>query len=70
MGESICTGSGRIGGHQVAIGIMDARFIKGSMGGATGEKIARLIDLAIAEGRTLVIVCQSSGARMQEVPTR
>ena len=66
MEESICTGTGRIGGYQVAIGIMDARFIMGSLGSATGEKIARLIDKALAERRTLIIVCQSSGARMQE----
>jgi acetyl-CoA carboxylase carboxyl transferase subunit beta len=36
------------------------------MGGATGEKICRLIDRAIADRRTLVIVCQSGGARMHE----
>ena len=45
---------------------MDTRFILGSMGGATGEKIARLIARAIADRRTLVLVCQSGGARMQE----
>ena len=66
LNEAVWTGTGEIGGHSVAIGIMDTRYILGSMGGATGEKIARLIDLAIDEGRTLVIVCQSGGARMQE----
>ncbi len=66
MNEAIYTGVCRIGGHPVALGIMDTRFILGSMGGATGEKIARLIARAMADGRTLVIVCQSGGARMQE----
>ena len=66
LNEAVWTGTGEIGGHSVAIGIMDTRYILGSMGGATGEKIARLIDLAIDERRTLVIVCQSGGARMQE----
>ena len=45
---------------------MDTRYILGSMGGATGEKIARLIDRAIADHRSLVLLSQSGGARMQE----
>jgi len=66
MNESICTGTARIGGHAVALGVMDTSYILGSLGGATGEKISRLIDRAIAERRTLILVCQSGGARMQE----
>ena len=66
MNEAIHTGICRMGGQSVALGIMDTRFILGSMGGATGEKIARLIDRAIADRRSLVLVCQSGGARMQE----
>ena len=66
MKESVHTGVGRIGGHPVALGIMDTRFVMGSLGGATGEKIGRLIDRARADRRALVIVCQSGGARMQE----
>jgi acetyl-CoA carboxylase carboxyl transferase subunit beta len=66
LNESICTGVGRLGGHPVALGVMDTRYILGSMGGATGEKICRLIDRAMADRRTLIIVCQSGGARMQE----
>lgn len=66
LNEAICTGIGRLGGHPVALGVMDTRFILGSMGSATGEKIARLIGRAIADRRTLILVCQSGGARMQE----
>ena len=66
MNEAIHTGTGSIGGHPVALGIMDTRFIMGSLGGATGEKIVRLIEKAIAERRTLIILSQSGGARMQE----
>ncbi|MFC1526194.1 acetyl-CoA carboxylase, carboxyltransferase subunit beta [Candidatus Latescibacterota bacterium] len=66
LNESICTGVGRLGGHAVALGVMDTRYILGSLGGATGEKICRLIDRAIADRRTLILVCQSGGARMQE----
>lgn len=66
MSESIYTGVGRLGGHPVAIGAMDTKYILGSLGGATGEKICRLIDRAIADERSLILICQSGGARMQE----
>ncbi len=66
LNEAIYTGIARIGGHPVALGVMDTRFIMGSLGGATGEKIARLIDRAIADRRSLILICQSGGARMQE----
>jgi acetyl-CoA carboxylase carboxyl transferase subunit beta len=64
--EAIYTGTGRIGGYPVAIGVMDTRFVMGTLGGATGEKICRLIGRAISERRTLILLCQSGGARMQE----
>jgi acetyl-CoA carboxylase carboxyl transferase subunit beta len=66
MNEAVRTGVCAVGGHPVALGIMDTRYILGSMGGATGEKIARLVDRALADNRALVLVCQSGGARMQE----
>jgi acetyl-CoA carboxylase carboxyl transferase subunit beta len=66
MNEAIATGVCTIGGQPVALGVMDTRYILGSMGGATGEKISRLIDRAITDRRTVVLVCQSGGARMQE----
>ncbi|NKB67053.1 MAG: acetyl-CoA carboxylase, carboxyltransferase subunit beta [Candidatus Latescibacteria bacterium] len=66
MKEAVYTGIGRIGGHSVALGIMDTSYIMGTLGGATGIKIARLIERAIEDRRTLVLVCQSGGARMQE----
>lgn len=66
LNEAIYTGVGNIGGHPVALGIMDTRFVMGSLGPATGEKITRLIDRAIADRRTLILICKSGGARMQE----
>ena len=66
LNEAVCTGVGRLGGHLIALGVMDTRFVIGSLGGATGEKISRLIDRAIADRRTLMLVCQSGGARMME----
>ena len=64
--EAVHTGVGRIGGHPVALGVMDSRYLTGTMGGATGEKICRLIDRACADRRTLILGCQSGGARMHD----
>ena len=64
--ESVRTGVGQIDGKPIALAVMDTRYVIGSLGGATGEKICRLIDRAIAERRTLIVICQSAGARMQE----
>ena len=38
----------------------------GSMGSVVGEKITRLIEYATHEGLSLMLVCASGGARMQE----
>lgn len=64
--ESVRTGVGQIDGQPIALAVMDTRYLMGTLGGATGEKICRLIDRAMAEHRTLIVVCQSAGARMQE----
>lgn len=64
--EAIVTGTGGIGGHAAAIAVMDFRFVGGSMGSAVGEKIVRLINLALKERLPVVIVTASGGARMQE----
>ena len=66
MNAAIWTGTGHLDGHSVALGVMDFRFIGGSMGSAVGEKIARLIDRAMERRLPLIIVCTSGGARMQE----
>jgi len=64
--EAVRTGRCTIGGMPVILDVMDFRFIGGSMGSVVGEKIARSIDLAIAEQKPLIIVSSSGGARMQE----
>lgn len=66
LNEAVLTGVATIGGQPVALAVMDTRFIMGTLGGATGEKLARLIDRAMVDRRVLIIVCQSGGARMME----
>lgn len=64
--DAIQTGAAAINGHPVALVIMDFYFMGGSMGSVVGEEIARAAERAAAEGRALVIVTASGGARMQE----
>ena len=64
--DAVKTGMGSIDGLPIALGVMDFRFMGGSMGSVVGEKLCRLIERATAEKFPVVIVCSSGGARMQE----
>jgi acetyl-CoA carboxylase carboxyl transferase subunit beta len=64
--DAVKTGTGLIDGLPIALGVMDFRFMGGSMGSVVGEKLCRLIEHATAESFPVVIVCSSGGARMQE----
>ena len=64
--DAVKTGTGLIDGLPIALGVMDFRFMGGSMGSVVGEKLCRLIEHATAESFPVVIVCASGGARMQE----
>ncbi len=64
--EAVVCGVGHIQGHEVAVGVMEFGFIAGSMGGAAGERIARLFELAHERRIPLVMVTSSGGARQDE----
>lgn len=64
--EAIVTGRGRILNIPVMLGVFDFSFLGGSMGSVVGEKLARMVEMAIAEKRPALIVSASGGARMQE----
>ena len=64
--DAVQTGLGTINSMPVAIGIMDFRFMGGSMGSVVGEKLTRLIETATAQNLPAIIICASGGARMQE----
>jgi acetyl-CoA carboxylase carboxyl transferase subunit beta len=64
--EAVVTGLGNLDGYAVAIAVMDFSYMGGSMGSVVGEKITRLIELALDKGIPLIIVSASGGARMQE----
>ncbi|KAG6579350.1 Acetyl-coenzyme A carboxylase carboxyl transferase subunit beta, chloroplastic, partial [Cucurbita argyrosperma subsp. sororia] len=64
--KAIQTGTGKLNGIPIAIGIMDFKFMGGSMGSVVGKKITRLIEYATNQFLPLILVCASGGARMQE----
>lgn len=64
--DAIVTGLGTINGKRVAIGVLNFAFMGGSMGTVVGEKITRIIELAIQDALPVILVSASGGARMQE----
>ena len=64
--DAIFTGSGRLEGSPLHLGVMNFAFMGGSMGSVVGEKIARLARRSAEKRVPLVLVCTSGGARMQE----
>lgn len=64
--EAAVWGTGAIEGHPVVIAVLDFGFMGGSIGGATGELIARAARRALADRTPLLLACASGGARMQE----
>jgi acetyl-CoA carboxylase carboxyl transferase subunit beta len=64
--DAVQTGTGHLEGLPVALGVMDFRFMGGSMGSVVGEKLTRLIERGTNGNLPVVIICASGGARMQE----
>ena len=64
--DAVITGIGKIGDYRVALGVMDFKFLGGSMGSVVGEKLTRLIEKATEKALPLIVVSSSGGARMYE----
>lgn len=64
--DALVTGTATIEEIPVALAVFDFAFMGGSMGTVVGEKLARLVELAIARALPLVVFTSSGGARMQE----
>jgi acetyl-CoA carboxylase carboxyl transferase subunit beta len=64
--DAIITGICKIGPHRAALGVMDFKFLGGSMGSVVGEKLTRLIERATEKELPLIIISTSGGARMYE----
>lgn len=64
--DAIVTGGALLDGNAVGLVVMDFFFLGGSMGSVVGEEIARAAERSAQEGRSLVAITASGGARMQE----
>lgn len=64
--ESVVWGTGTIEGLPLVVAVMAFEFMGGSVGGTSGELIARAARHALAERLPLLLVSASGGARMQE----
>lgn len=64
--EAVVTGRGTIQELPVAIAVMDFRFMGGSLGSGTGEKILQLSEFALKHRLPYIMVSASGGARMHE----
>jgi propionyl-CoA carboxylase beta chain len=65
-GDAVVTGVGTIHGRQVALFSQDFTIFGGSLGEAAGNKIIKVMDLAIATGVPIIGILDSGGARIQE----
>jgi acetyl-CoA carboxylase carboxyl transferase subunit beta len=64
--DAIINAVGKMGSQDVIVSAMEYGFIGGSMGAVVGETIARAVDRARIEGKPLVVIAASGGARMME----
>jgi acetyl-CoA carboxylase carboxyl transferase subunit beta len=64
--ESVVTGEGRIGGRRVALIAGEFRFLAGSIGRTSAERVVLAFERATREGLPLFAAPCSGGTRMQE----
>ncbi len=64
--DAVVTGIGKIGEHRAGLGVMEFKFLGGSMGSVVGEKLTRLIEKSTEKGLPVIIISSSGGARMYE----
>ena len=65
-GDSVVTGVGTIHGRQVAVYSQDFSTFGGSLGEVAGDKIIKVMELALRTGVPIIGILDSGGARIQE----
>jgi propionyl-CoA carboxylase beta chain len=65
-GDGVVTGYGTVDGRQVCVFAQDFTVFGGSLGQVFGEKIVKVMDLAMRTGCPVVGINDSGGARIQE----
>jgi propionyl-CoA carboxylase beta chain len=66
LGDGVVTGTGTIDGRPVAVFSQDATVFGGALGEVYGEKIVKVMDLAMKVGCPVVGINDGGGARIQE----
>lgn len=65
-GDGVVTGYGTVDGRDVCVFSQDVTIFGGSLGEVYGEKIVKVLDLAIKTGRPIIGINEGGGARIQE----
>jgi propionyl-CoA carboxylase beta chain len=65
-GDGVITGYGTVEGRQVCVFSQDFTIFGGSLGEVYGEKITKVMDLAMKTGCPIVGINEGAGARIQE----
>ncbi|KRA31444.1 MULTISPECIES: acyl-CoA carboxylase subunit beta [unclassified Nocardioides] len=65
-GDGVITGYGTVDGRQVCVFSQDFTVFGGSLGEVYGEKITKVMDLAMKAGCPIVGINEGAGARIQE----
>jgi propionyl-CoA/long-chain acyl-CoA carboxylase carboxyl transferase subunit len=66
LGDGVVTGTGTIDGRPVCVFSQDATVFGGSLGEVYGEKIVKVMDLALKTGCPMIGINDGGGARIQE----
>ena len=65
-GDGVVTGYGEVNGRMVCVFSQDFTVFGGSLGEVYGEKITKVMDLAIKTGCPIIGINEGAGARIQE----
>ncbi len=66
LGDSVVTGWGEVEGRLVYVFAQDFTVLGGSVGEVHGQKICKVLDLALENGAPVIGINDSGGARIQE----
>jgi acetyl-CoA carboxylase carboxyltransferase component len=66
LGDGVVTGYGKVEGRDVYVFSQDFTVFGGSLGEAFAEKITKVMDLAMKNGKPVIGLNDSGGARIQE----
>jgi len=66
LGDGVVTGYGTISGRHVYVYAQDFTVFGGSLSGAQAAKICKVLDMALKNGKPVIGINDSGGARIQE----